>query len=82
MKQGQTFALYVILYTFGRFWFENLRIDPAHDIGPLRVNAWVSIVLFVVRHRGGSGGSAVTSRASVRPRPASAVGGTDRRKLG
>jgi prolipoprotein diacylglyceryl transferase len=46
LKQGQTFALYVICYTFGRFWFENLRIDPAHDIGPLRVNAWVSIVLF------------------------------------
>jgi prolipoprotein diacylglyceryl transferase len=46
LKQGQTFALYVILYTFGRFWFENLRIDPAHDLGPLRVNAWVSVVLF------------------------------------
>jgi prolipoprotein diacylglyceryl transferase len=47
LKQGQTFALYVVLYTFGRFWFENLRIDPAHDIGPLRVNAWVSVALFV-----------------------------------
>jgi prolipoprotein diacylglyceryl transferase len=46
LKQGQTFALYVVLYTFGRFWFENLRIDPAHDLGPLRVNAWVSVVLF------------------------------------
>jgi prolipoprotein diacylglyceryl transferase len=47
LKQGQTFALYVILYTFGRFWFENLRIDPAHDVGPLRVNAWVSAGLFL-----------------------------------
>jgi prolipoprotein diacylglyceryl transferase len=46
LKQGQTFALYVILYTFGRFWFENLRIDAAHDIGPLRVNAWVSLLVF------------------------------------
>ena len=46
LKQGQTFALYVIFYTFGRFWFENLRIDPAHDIGPLRVNAWVSLLIF------------------------------------
>jgi prolipoprotein diacylglyceryl transferase len=46
LRQGQTFALYVILYTFGRFWFENLRIDPAHDLGPLRVNAWVSVALF------------------------------------
>jgi prolipoprotein diacylglyceryl transferase len=47
LKHGQTFALYVILYTFGRFWFENLRIDPAHDVGPLRVNAWVSVGVFL-----------------------------------
>ena len=46
LKQGQTFALYIVLYTVARFWFENLRIDPAHDIGPLRVNAWVSLLLF------------------------------------
>jgi prolipoprotein diacylglyceryl transferase len=45
LRQGQTFALYVALYTFARFFFENLRIDPAHDIGPLRVNAWVSLVV-------------------------------------
>ena len=46
LKRGQTFAAYVILYTFARFWFENMRVDPAHEIGPLRVNAWVSIALF------------------------------------
>jgi len=43
---GQTFALYVVLYTFARFFFENMRVDPAHEIAGLRVNAWVSIVLF------------------------------------
>lgn len=47
LRKGQTFALYVALYTFARFWFENLRIDTAHDIGPLRVNAWVSLLLFL-----------------------------------
>jgi len=47
LREGQTFALYGALYTFARFFFENLRIDPAHEIGPLRVNAWVSIVVFV-----------------------------------
>jgi len=47
MRKGQTFALYVMLYTFGRFWFENLRIDPAHHVAGLRVNAWVSIVVFL-----------------------------------
>ncbi|MET0276182.1 MAG: prolipoprotein diacylglyceryl transferase [Acidimicrobiia bacterium] len=46
MHRGQTFALYVMLYTFCRFFFENMRSDDAHKIGPLRVNAWVSIVLF------------------------------------
>jgi prolipoprotein diacylglyceryl transferase len=46
LREGQTFALYVALYTFARFWFENLRIDDAHEIGPLRVNAWVSVVVF------------------------------------
>ena len=25
-----------------------MRIDPAHTIGPLRVNAWVSIGVFVI----------------------------------
>lgn len=41
------FALYVSLYTFGRFFEELLRIDPAHEFAGLRLNAWVSIVLFV-----------------------------------
>jgi prolipoprotein diacylglyceryl transferase len=47
LKLGQTFALYVVLYTFARFFFENMRIDPAHDIAGMRVNAWVSVFLFV-----------------------------------
>ncbi len=41
------FALYVALYTFGRFFEELLRIDPARELAGLRLNAWVSIVLFV-----------------------------------
>ncbi len=47
LRPGQLFCAYVCLYTFGRFWFENLRIDPAHKIGPLRLNAWVSVVVFI-----------------------------------
>ena len=41
------FALYVSLYTFGRFFEELWRIDPAHELAGLRLNAWVSLVLFV-----------------------------------
>jgi len=46
LRRGQSFALYLSLYTFGRFWFENLRIDPAHPILGLRVNAWVAMFAF------------------------------------
>jgi prolipoprotein diacylglyceryl transferase len=41
------FALYVSYYCFGRFFEELLRIDPAHHFLHLRVNAWVSIVVFL-----------------------------------
>jgi prolipoprotein diacylglyceryl transferase len=44
LRRGQSTALYLAMYTFGRFWFENLRIDPAHTIFGLRVNAWVSLL--------------------------------------
>lgn len=40
------FCLYVALYTFGRFFMELLRIDPAHHLAGLRLNAWVSILVF------------------------------------
>ena len=36
-----------MLYTFGRFSFENLRIDPAHHVAGLRINTWVSIGVFL-----------------------------------
>ena len=47
LMKGQLLALYLMLYTAGRFVFENMRVDPAHRIGPLRLNAWVCIVTFV-----------------------------------
>jgi prolipoprotein diacylglyceryl transferase len=47
---GRVFALYVMIYTLGRGWIEDLRIDPVelHDVGGLRFNVWTSIVLFVL----------------------------------
>jgi prolipoprotein diacylglyceryl transferase len=44
---GRTFALYVAAYTVGRFWIELLRIDQAHEIFGMRLNAWTSIVVFL-----------------------------------
>jgi prolipoprotein diacylglyceryl transferase len=45
--RGRAFALYVALYTFGRFWIESLRIDDAHKFFGLRLNDWVSVLVFV-----------------------------------
>ena len=47
LRRGQLTALYVVIYTFGRFFFENLRIDDAHHVLGMRINAWVSLVVFV-----------------------------------
>ena len=47
LRPPSLFALYVVWYTFGRFFEELLRIDPSHHIAGLRLNAWVSIVVFV-----------------------------------
>jgi len=49
MGYGRVFALYVMLYTLGRGWIEDLRIDPVElaDVGGLRFNVWTSIVLFI-----------------------------------
>jgi prolipoprotein diacylglyceryl transferase len=40
------FALYVSYYCFGRFFEELLRIDPSHHFLGLRLNAWVSLLVF------------------------------------
>jgi prolipoprotein diacylglyceryl transferase len=47
LRPPSLFALYVSYYTFGRFFEELLRVDPAHHFAGLRLNAWVSIVVFV-----------------------------------
>ena len=49
LGHGRAFALYVAGYTAGRGWIEYLRIDEvqADDVFGLRLNVWVSIVVFV-----------------------------------
>ncbi|SDS76711.1 prolipoprotein diacylglyceryl transferase [Jiangella sp. DSM 45060] len=44
---GRLFALYVAGYTLGRGFWEYLRIDPANHIFGVRVNLWVSGLIFV-----------------------------------
>ena len=40
------FSLYVAGYSVGRFFIEGLRIDQAHMWGGLRLNQYVSLILF------------------------------------
>ncbi|MGH3312056.1 MAG: prolipoprotein diacylglyceryl transferase family protein, partial [Streptomyces sp.] len=47
LGHGRAFALYVAAYTVGRFWIEYLRVDDAHHIAGLRLNDWVSLLVFV-----------------------------------
>jgi prolipoprotein diacylglyceryltransferase len=65
--------LYVALYTFGRIWFEALRVDDATKIFGVRFNLLLSAVLCV--------GSTVWfiwlgRRAPAAPEPAPSVEGT------
>lgn len=47
-RDGYLFLYYTAGYTLFRFFNEGLRIDPAHSAGGLRLNQWVSIVVFAV----------------------------------
>jgi prolipoprotein diacylglyceryl transferase len=48
LKRGQVFAMYVALYTFGRTFFEWLRIDNATRIFGVRFNLLLSAALCVL----------------------------------
>lgn len=47
LAPGSIFALYVGLYSLGRGFIEQLRIDDANLILGFRLNTWTSVILFV-----------------------------------
>lgn len=62
LGHGKVFALYVVIYTAGRFWIEALRIDTVNEIAGFRLNNYTSLIVFVaasiwlvwlIRHRPG-----------------------------
>ena len=80
LGHGRAFALYVAAYTVGRGWIEYLRIDPAEDVLGLRLNVWVSLVVFlgavayiVVAGRRHPGREAPETLGGTAARPASAA---------
>jgi prolipoprotein diacylglyceryl transferase len=48
LRHGEVFWLYVVVYTAGRLWIEMLRIDEAVHVFGVRINVWVSIVVFAL----------------------------------
>lgn len=48
LGSGRVFALYVATYTAGRAWIEALRVDTAHRFFGLRLNDYVSIIVFLI----------------------------------
>ncbi|WP_430779913.1 prolipoprotein diacylglyceryl transferase [Actinoplanes sp. G11-F43] len=46
--RGRAFALYVMAYTAGRVWIEMLRVDEANTFFGVRINVFVSIVIFLL----------------------------------
>jgi prolipoprotein diacylglyceryl transferase len=45
-KAGAVFIFYVLAYSLGRFFIEAIRIDEANLILGIRLNIWVSALLF------------------------------------
>ncbi len=48
LRRGQIFALYVAGYPVGRLAIELMRTDEANRILGLRVNVWVSVLVFLL----------------------------------
>lgn len=58
LQWGKVWALYMIWYGVGRFYFEGIRVDPSDVIFGLRSNQWgaiaaviLGIILFLVQRR-------------------------------
>lgn len=45
---GKMFGAYLIYYSIGRIWTENLRIDPSDIILGLRTNVWSAVLGVVI----------------------------------
>jgi prolipoprotein diacylglyceryl transferase len=48
LGHGKVFALYVLLYTGGRFWIETLRIDTVNEISGFRLNNYTALLGFII----------------------------------
>lgn len=47
LGHGRAFAVYVMGYTLGRTWIELMRTDDATHVFGVRINVWVSALVFI-----------------------------------
>ncbi|QNP93765.1 prolipoprotein diacylglyceryl transferase [Corynebacterium wankanglinii] len=83
LGHGRVFWLYVAGYTLGRFFIEFMRRDEANLILGLRVNTWVSailfitaVVIFLMLRKGRETRKKWTRSTTVHPRRALEIAGT------
>ena len=44
LRTGSLLAVYIVGYLIARLWLETVRIDPATEIGGVRINIWMSLI--------------------------------------
>ena len=44
LRHGALLAVYVVGYLVARLWLETIRVDPATEVGGVRINIWMSII--------------------------------------
>ncbi|MEM7140550.1 MAG: prolipoprotein diacylglyceryl transferase [Actinomycetota bacterium] len=44
LVSGALLAVYVVGYLIARLWLETVRVDPATEIGGVRINIWMSVI--------------------------------------
>ncbi len=48
LGRGRAFALYLMGYTLGRGWIEQLRIDHANEFFGIRLNDYTAVIVFLL----------------------------------
>ncbi len=48
LRRGAMLPLYIVGYLVARLWLETVRIDPATEVGGIRINIWMSVIGIVV----------------------------------
>lgn len=48
VRSGGLLAVYVVGYLVARLWLETVRVDPATEVGGVRINIWMSAIGIIV----------------------------------